>query len=487
MRRTHLWAVVLACLPALVVAQTPKSHLTLDDYLELETVSDPHLSPDGAQIIYTRGRIDKLNDKHESSLWIMNADGSRSRSLVDGSNARWSPAGDRIAYLAQGKPKGTQIFVRYMDGEGAATQISHVDQSPTNLRWSPDGSQIAFTMLVEDKATWPIKMPKAPEGAKWTEAPRIIERLHYRQDRQGFIDTGYHHVFVVPAGGGTARQVTSGAYDHNSVEWTPDGKSLLLSGLRADDSEYQWRESEIYAVDAASGNVRQLTTRKGPDQNPVVSPDGTKVAYTGYDWTKDTWIDSKLYVMNIDGSNPHLVSGDWDRSPSALRWSADGSSIYFTAQSEGSENLYLLPLTAAGAGKVVPVTKGAHMLAVSEISPKGKAVGTLAGTAKPADIVAFDLRTPSDIKQLTAVNDDILAGKKLGKVEDFWYTSADGLKIQGWYITPPDFDPARKYPMQLHIHGGPHGMYGTGFNFGWQEMAANGYVILYTNPRGSTG
>src|SRR5439155_20445610 len=190
---------------------------------------------------------------------------------------------------------------------------------------------------------------------------------------------------------------------------------------------------------------------------------------------------------NIDGSNPHLVSGDWDRSPSALRWSADGSSIYFTAQSEGSENLYLLPLTAAGAGKVVPVTKGAHMLAVSEISPKGKAVGTLAGTAKPADIVAFDLRTPSDIKQLTAVNDDILAGKSLGKVEELWYTSADGLKIQSWYITPPDFDPARKYPMQLHIHGGPHGMYGTGFNFGWQEMAANGYVILYTNPRGSTG
>ena len=270
MRRTHFWAFLLACLPALVAAQTVKDRLTLEDYLEFETVSDPHLSPDGAQIIYTRGRIDKLNDKHESSLWIMNADGSRNRSLVDGSNARWSPAGDRIAYFAQGKPKGTQIFVRYMDAEGAVTQISHVDQNPANIRWSPDGSQIAFTMLVEDKTSWPIKMPKAPDGAKWTETPKIIERLHYRQDRQGFIDTGFHHVFVVPSGGGTARQVTSGAFDHNSAEWTPDSKSLLFSGLRADDAEYQWRESEIYAVDVAAAKVRQLTTRKGPDHNPVV-------------------------------------------------------------------------------------------------------------------------------------------------------------------------------------------------------------------------
>src|SRR5438874_11595290 len=159
MRRTHLWAVLLACLPVLAGAQAAKDRLTLDDYLELETVSDPHLSPDGTQIIYTRGRIDKLNDKHESSLWIMNADGTRSRSLVDGSTARWSPTGDRIAYLAQGKPKGTQIFVRYMDPEGSVTQITHVEQTPANIAWSSDGNRIAFTMLVEDKATWPIKMP----------------------------------------------------------------------------------------------------------------------------------------------------------------------------------------------------------------------------------------------------------------------------------------------------------------------------------------
>jgi dipeptidyl aminopeptidase/acylaminoacyl peptidase len=460
--------------------------LTLEDYLDFETVSQPQLSPDGSQIVYTRGWVDKVNDRRESSLWIMNADGSRNRFLVKGSGARWSPSGDRIAYTAPGEPKGSQIFVRWMDAEGAVTQITRVDQSPSGLEWAPDGKQIAFTMQVEDRVNWSIKMPKKPAGAKWTEEPRIVERLSYRRDRQGFIDTGYRHIFMAPAEGGTPRQLTSGKYDHNAIEFTPDGKQILFSGLRADDAEYQWRESELYAINVATGGITQLTRRKGPDGNPKVSPDGRRVVYTGYDWTKDTWIDSKVYVMNIDGSNPRLASGDWDRSPSNLTWAADGNSVYFTAQSEGTQNLYQLDLSGA-AGKVQPVTTGTHMLGVSDISRKGLAVGTLTTPTAPGDIVAFDLKNPAALKQLTFVNDDVMAGKKVGKLHEIWYTSADNLKIQGWYITPPDFDPSRKYPMQLHIHGGPHGMYNVGFNFANQEHAANDYVILYTNPRGSTG
>jgi dipeptidyl aminopeptidase/acylaminoacyl peptidase len=487
-----LAALALAALPVLAAAQSeektapPKDRLTLDLYLELETVADPQLSPDGSQIIYTRGWIDKMDDSRESALWIMTADGSRNRFLAKGSNARWSPSGDRIAYVAQGEPKGSQIFVRWMDAEGATSQITRIEQSPSNVAWSPDGGQIAFTMLVEDKVDWPIKMPKRPNGAKWTETPRIVERLNYRRDRQGFIDTGYRHLFVVPTVGGTPRQVTAGNFDHNDPEWTPDGKSILFSGLRAPDAEYQWRESEIYAIDVASGDVRQLTRRKGPDNNPTISPDGRRIAYTGYDWTKDSWIDSKIYLMNADGSNPQLVSGDWDRSPGELRWAADGTGLYFTSQSEGLQNLHFLPLGSTP-GKVQPITKGVHLLSVSDIGRNGLAIGTLTSFHKPGDVVSFNLRAPADIRQLTNVNDDILAGRKLGAVQELWYTSPDGLKIQGWYITPPDFDPSKKYPMQLHIHGGPHGMYGVGFNYGWQEHAANGYVILYTNPRGSTG
>jgi dipeptidyl aminopeptidase/acylaminoacyl peptidase len=481
------WTFALAALPALIAAQAPATdRLNLDLYLEYETVSDPQISPDGSQIIYTRGWVDKRADRRESSLWVMNADGSKNRFLVRGSTARWSPTGDRIAYAAQAEPRGAQIFVRYMDAEGAVSQITRVEKTPSGIAWSPDGTRIGFTMNVESKVAWPIKLPRAPEDAKWVETPRIVERLDYRSDGTGFDDDAYRHVFVVPATGGTPRQLTDGNWHHNGVEWTPDSKQILFGSLRLEDAEYQWRESEIYSVNVDSGVITQLTRRKGPDGNPQVSPDGKRVAYTGYDWSRNSWQDSKLYVMNIDGSGARMVSGAWDRSPQNITWKQDGNGVYFTALDQGSQNLYFLPLAGSRSDEVQVVTRGAHMLTTSSIA-KGKAVGVLTSPQKPPDIVSFDIGTPQQMKQLTAVNEDILAGKKLGEVTEMWYTSADGLKIQGWYVTPPDFDPAKKYPMQLHIHGGPHSMYGVGFNFGWQEHAANGYVILYTNPRGSTG
>ena len=491
--RRLIFALALASMPAVLAAQNATTsntaandRLNLDLYWEFETVADPQLSPDGAQIIYTRGWIDKVNDKRESSLWVMNADGSKNRFLVRGSNARWSPTGDRIAYTAQGDPKGTQIFVRYMDAEGAVSQVTRVEKSPSAVAWSPDGNRLGFVMSVDAKNAWPIKMPRAPEGAKWVEAPRIVERLDYRSDGVGFDDDAFRHIFVVPASGGTPRQLTDGQWHHNGVEWTPDSKQILFGSNRVADAEYQWRESDIYSVTVETGAIKQLTTRKGPDGSPQVSPDGKRVAYVGYDASRNTWQDSKLYVMNIDGTNARVVSGEWDRSPQNVMWKPDGTGIYFTAQDQGSQNLYVLPMAGDRTDVVQPLTKGTYMLTTASVV-KGKAVGVLTSPNVPSDIVSFDVATPTQIKQLTNVNEDILAGKKLGDVKEMWYTSADGMKIQGWYITPPDFDATKKYPMQLHIHGGPHSMYGVGFNYGWQEQAANGYVVLYTNPRGSTG
>jgi dipeptidyl aminopeptidase/acylaminoacyl peptidase len=488
-----LLALTFATMPAILAAQAPApaagptDRLMVDQYWDYETVADPQISPDGSQIIYTRQWFNKLNDKRESSLWMMNADGARNRFLVAGSNAKWSPSGDRIVYTAQGEPKGSQIFVRYMDAEGASSQITRVEQSPTDATWSPDGTQVAFTMPIVKKNTWPIKMSGAPEGGKWTEGPRIVERVDYRQDREGFNDDRYRHLFVVPATGGTPRQLTTGSWNHTGVDWTPDGRQILFTSLRVEDADHQWRESDIYAVALANGEIRQLTNRKGPDGNPAVSPDGKLVAFTGYDWTKDTYIDSKIYVMSIDGTNPRLASGTWDRSPQNLQWKSDSSGVYFNASSEGSENFYFLPVSGAGAGSVRPVTEGTHMLNIGSMTSAGKVAAVLSSFQTPPDVVSFDVSTPRNIKTLTSVNADILAGRKLGEVKEIWYTGPDGLKIQGWYITPPDFNAAKKYPMQLHIHGGPHGMYGVGFNFGWQEQAANDYVVLYTNPRGSSG
>ena len=488
MRRSPLFALVAVLAFAPALAAQPSNRLTLADYLEWEGVGNPQLSPDGSQIIYSRNWIDKLNDRRQSSIYIMNADGSKPRKLLDGSSPIWSPDGSRIAYTAQGEPNNTpQIFVRYMDAEGAVTQVTRVTASPGGLRWSPDGKQIAFTMQVPSTAPgWRAEGQATafrPRGATWTPAPRVVEKLDYRQDGQGFTADAVQHLFVVPADGGTPRQITSGEWSAAAAQWTPDGRSLVYgAGPRVPDFEYEWRESEVYAVDVNTGAVRQLTTRKGPDGSPSISPDGKQIAYTGYDWTTDTWTDSKLYLMNSDGSGSKLLL-DLDRSPQNLTWAKDGSGIYFSVSQEGSQNLHFVTL----GGQARKVTDGKHMLNVSDIHANGTAVGTRSAPNDPPDVVTFNLRRPTEIRELTDVNGDVLHGKKLGEVEEIWYTSLDNFRIQGWIVKPPDFDPNKKYPLILEIHGGPHGMYNVGFNFTYQEHAANGYVVLYTNPRGSTG
>ncbi|KPK01625.1 MAG: peptidase S9, partial [Gemmatimonas sp. SG8_28] len=320
---------ILITIPTLAAAQERDDVLDLALYLEWEQVSDPQISPDGRQIVYTRRWVDKMKDRWTSSLWIMDADGGRNRFLVDGSSPRWSPDGTRIAFVEEGDPTGAQIFVRWMDAEGATTQITRMEESPSDLEWSPDGQSIAFTMTVKTKDDFfpSIRLPERPDGAEWTGNPKIVTRLWFRRDRRGYVDDGYRHVFVVPATGGTPRLLTDGDWNHGGIAWTPDGREILFSSLRVEDAEHVWRESEIYAVDVTSGSIRQLTTRRGPDGNPVVSPDGRLVAYTGYDWTDDTYITATLYVMGLDGSSPREISGDLDRNPRDLTWSADSKTL----------------------------------------------------------------------------------------------------------------------------------------------------------------
>jgi dipeptidyl aminopeptidase/acylaminoacyl peptidase len=472
-------------------AQAQQKHLSLDMYMDWEWVSDPQISPDGTQIIYTRRWVDAVNDRRESSIWIMNADGSRNRFLVDGSSPTWSPSGDRIAFTARGEPNGNQIFVRWMDAEGSTTQITRVENSPGGIEWSPDGTHIGFTMLVDSNERWSVQMPRRPDGAKWTEDPKVVTRATYRRDRQGYVDQGYQHVFVVPAEGGTPRQLTDGMWNHSGNRWTPDGREILFAANRVDEDEYTsrelWRQSDVYAVDVASGAIRQLTTRDGQDGNPVPSPDGSLVAYVGDDKHDDTYKNPHIYVMDRDGGNSRMISGDFDRSPNGLTWASDGSGLYFNVSELGTRNVYFVSRD----GGVRQITEGNHLLDFSSMTDDGLMVGTRSNYHEPGDVVSFrasrGVEGESGLAELTRVNDAILTGVALGQVEEIWYKSVDDFDIQGWVITPPDFDPNKKYPMMLAIHGGPHGMYNVGFNFGWQEHAANGYVVLYTNPRGSSG
>jgi dipeptidyl aminopeptidase/acylaminoacyl peptidase len=465
-------------------AQTDDARtVSLEMYLDLESVSNPQISPDGSQVVYTRGWVDKVNDSRESSVWIMNADGSKNRFLVDGSGPIWSPDGTRIAYTAKGDPEGSQIFVRWMDDEGATSQITRLEASPSGIRWSPAGDQLSFSMNVDAEPAFTVSPPGRPDGATWTAAPRVVTRADYRQDRVGFVDGAWRHIFVVPAEGGTARRLTDGDWNHSTGEWTPDGRELVFSSLRTEDAELAWRESEVYSVDVGSGTIRALTSRVGQDFSPLPSPTGDLIAYRGSDFHTDTYRNAGVYVMNRDGSSPRLISGDFDRQINGMKWALDGSGLYLTVSAAGTRNLQFL----SASGGVRELSTGEHMLALSSFTSDGHAVGTLSSPQVPSDIVAFDLEEAGTRTQLTHVNDDVLGGLTFGDVEEIWYESVDGFQIQGWIMTPPDFDPAKQYPLMLSIHGGPHGMYNVGFNFGWQEHAANGYVVLYTNPRGSTG
>ncbi|MDP2497051.1 MAG: S9 family peptidase [Candidatus Palauibacterales bacterium] len=473
------------------------STLQLEQYLEMEDVYDPRLSPDGDQVVYVRSWIDPMHDTRKSAVWIMGADGSRDRHLVEGSSPRWSPSGDRLAFLACGTPGGDrsalqecgedaerQIWVRIMEGDGAGsvTQVTRLTEGASDIAWSPDGERVAFNRFVEDEDSYRVELPERPEGAEWTEAPRVVDRLDYRQDGAGFTREGHDHVFTVSAGGGTPRQVTHGPYDHGDPRWSPDGSTIYVDGLRTEDAAYEIRESEVYAVDVDTREVTALTDRNGPDGSPAPGPDGEWIAYTGADSTGQTYQTSNLYVMRPDGSGVRELAADFDRSPGGLTWAPDGSGVYFTAENEGTEDLYYAGLN----GDFRRVTEGQHVLGTTDINDDGTAVGVMETPKRPGDVVTFDVSQP-DPEYLTAVNEDVLSGVRLGDVEEIWYESVDGFRVQGWIVKPPDFDPSEQYPLILHIHGGPHAMYDVGFSFRYQHFASEGYVTLYTNPRGSTG
>jgi dipeptidyl aminopeptidase/acylaminoacyl peptidase len=490
--RAFVAATLLA--PALRAQESAADNLlNVKHYLNWETAGDPQISPDGAHIVYSRRWINGLEDRWESALWIMNADGTKHRFLTKGSSPKWSPDGTRIAYLgeADGKP---QIFVRWMDAEGATSQVTRETAAPSNIGWSPDGKTIAFTMPVPYDESWRLaSMPAMPTGAKWTPPPRRVTKLHYRQDRTGFMDPSYLHLFVVPADGGSARQLTTGEFNAGprmdmlgggvGYDWTPDGRTIVFDGFREPDADYNYRNSNLYAVEVASGTIRRLTTKPGSWIAPAISPDGKTVAFAGYDSTRKSYKTSELYFASIDGSGQRLGSGDLDRDVNGIIWAGDGSGVYFTVADKGTSNVFF----ASPSGQRRQVTQGNHMLSLNGIAKNGTAVGMRASAHEPGDVVKFALAKPAEVAKLTDVNGDVLSRVTLGQVEEIWYTSTAGTRVQGWVVKPPAFDPKQKYPLIMEIHGGPHGMYNGSFNYQFQNFAANGYLVLYTNPRGSTG
>lgn len=474
-------------------AQIEKQPLDYLDVFELEYANNPQISPDGKMVVYQRMSFDIMADKKVGNLWLISTDGRTNKKLtsreVGESQASWSPSGDRIAF-ASGTKNGSEIFVYWMEG-GQVAKITQLEKSPSNITWSPDGKQLAFTMTVAAKAPVIVSGIKKPKGAKWADAPRITDRLKHEADGQGYLEPGFSHIFTVPANGGSARQISTGNFHHgSSLSWSKNGGKIYFSSNRSEDWEYDFRNSEIYSIDVKSKEIKALTDRNGPDYNPVVSPDGKKIAYISNEDKVQTYQLRQLYIMNTDGSDKRLISGGLDRSISGVSWDQNSSTIYISYDEKGNTKVATID-TKGNTNKIIDNLGGTSLgrpYAGGSFSVSN--TGTIAFTHSlpdhPAEVAIYKKGSRSSYL-ITDLNSDLLDYRELGNVKEVWYKSTfDQRDIQGWVVYPPGYDANKKYPMMVENHGGPILNYGDRFSAEIQLYAAKGYIVFYPNPRGST-
>ena len=462
---------------------------TAERVFDLEFANDPQISPDGKTIVYARESMDRMTDRVTGEIWTIDVKSGAQRPLITGegsiSSPRWSPSGDRLLYLGVANDK-LQLRVLYPDSRQSFS-LAFLTQAPGSPQWSPDGRQIAFSMFTPSEPPSFAKPPKAPEGAKWNDPVRVFDDVQIRFDGAGFLEEGATHVFVITAEGGTPRQVTRGQNNYDSPVWL-DNDTLLVVGNDVPDAELDPVESEIYAVELADLSVRALTSRDGPDSSPAVSPDGKRIAFTGYDDKVKSWQETDLYVMDSDGSNVRNLTGDYGRSIDSIKWR--GNSII--AQVELDGDVVLIDVAMDGKTSILQRGVGGNSVGRPygsgsfSIARDGGAIAFPAASPdRPADVGVL---AGNSSRVLTSLNDDLLPFLDIARIEEIEVKSShDGRAIEAWILLPPGFKADGSFPMLLEIHGGPFAMYGPSFSAEFQRYAAEGYVVVYANPRGSSG
>ncbi len=469
-----------------------KSNLELLDIFNFEFVSEPQISPDGSQVVYVRNFKDVMTDKNLSNLWIINFDGTKNRPLTTGNqndfSPVWSKDGKKLLFKSNMQDDKTKLYMMWMDTKDIVP-LTNTPMSPASLAWSNNGEYIAFNMFVPKSKESLIKMPNKPEGAIWNSPPIYIDQMNYRGDGQGYIKPGNSQLFILSTDGGSPRQLTDSEYDHGTPSWSADGQKLYFSANLNEGAELDPANSEVYQLDIQTKAVKAITSRQGPDGGISISPNGKSIAYLGFDDKLQGYQISDLYVMNTDGTNPKLVSGSFDRDIGNLKWDEKGNGLYYQYDDNGDTKIGYIDLN----GKNEVIAKGLGGLSLGRpynaadysVSNNGRVAYTLGGPDHPADLAVSE---NGKTRRLTSLNDDLFSFKNTGKVEEIrWKSSYDQRDIQGWIVTPPNFDPNKKYPFILEIHGGPFASYGNVFSAEIQLYAASGYVVLYTNPRGSSG
>lgn len=470
-------------------AQPARHPISLDDLARIRNVGDPQRSPDGRWVAYTVSTMDAEKDRRDSDLWMVSWDGAETVRLTaspDGeSSPRWSPDGRTLAFLAargteEEKKLGTQVWLLDRRGGEAARQTD-IKGGVNDYAWSPDGTRLVIVSSDRDPADEPEKL----DGWKRkTRPPIVIDRYHFKQDRSGYLQRLYSHLWLFDTAARKAEQLTSGPYSDNSPAWSPDGRRIAFVSERGPDPDRS-PDSNIFVVEARAGaEPKQLTTYQGPDGGrPAWSPDGRWIAFLRGDEPRFSAYNlNKLAIVPAEGGAVKILTEAFDRSVSGpILWTPDGKALLFLV---ADDRVVYVGRTAAAGGPVEKLTEGRRTVSSLSLGPEG-ALTLLAGSA----IEAIEVHALENgrLRRLTHENDALFAGLELSLTEDFTSRSRDGAEVHGLIIKPASYATGKRCPMLLRIHGGPNGQDEWGFSFEREFFAANGYVVLAINYRGSSG
>ncbi|MGB6884545.1 MAG: S9 family peptidase [Candidatus Acidiferrum sp.] len=500
-RRFAFAALFLAFLIAarLAEATPPQSRstatlrdITIDDYFHIRDVGQPEMSPDGQWVAYTVRTKMLKEDKNETRIWMVSTHGGDALPMsaegVSSGHPRWSPDGKYLAFTSSRSGGKSQVWLLNRLG-GEAVRLTEIPQGVGDFEWSPDSSRLI--LVIQDPKPGDAEADKdkdkeKSEGKPKTQPPWVIDRLQFKRDTIGYLDRRRNHLYVFDVEKKTVTQITSGDFDDAQPAWSPDGKSIAFTSNRSQPDPDATRDSNIWIVAADNtdkgAHLTQITTNPAPDGQPSWSPDGKWITYvTELDPHLFYYSTQHLAIIPASGGEAKVLTLSFDRSVRQPHFSADGNFIDFLADDDGTENLCRI---AVSGGDITRVIGGRLAVGAFSLGKDGAIAAEISTSDRPAEIF---VQHGADLTRLTQTNDALISQLRLAKVEYVHFKSKDGTSVAGYLYKPANFDAAKKYPTLLRPHGGPVSEYTASFDHLEQLFAANGYVVLLPNPRGSSG